>query len=149
MPNYGLAMPGPAPSLRHRPSARIYEDDTFAGKSGAGYQNLRVRFEDEFGEDDTENVEYTTEIRANLRNAAPRRRKTTQNRQVEIREDVGMASLITSKSMPYSVMFNRARNHSAHSGTTNSAIISQNHTWWKSASAILALSARTSYLGDP
>lgn len=123
MPDYGLVMSGPAPSLRRRPSTRIYEDDTFAGKSGAGYQNLRVRFEDEFREDDTENVEYTTEIRANLRNAAPRRRKTTQNRQVEIREDIGMASLITSKTMLCSVTFNRARNHSACSGTTNSAII--------------------------
>ncbi|KAH0565822.1 hypothetical protein GP486_000791, partial [Trichoglossum hirsutum] len=82
-------MPGPARSSRPRSPTRMYEeDDTFAGKSGAGYQNHRVHFEDECGEDDTENVEYTTEIRANLRNAAPRRRKTTQNRKVEIREDV-------------------------------------------------------------
>src|SRR5216117_3688799 len=89
MPNYGLAMPGRVPFTRSGPSTRIYEeDDTFAGKSGVGHQNLRVRFEDEYGED-TENVEYTTEIRAARRNAAPRRRKTTENRQMKIHEDIG------------------------------------------------------------
>jgi hypothetical protein len=66
-----------------------YEDDTFAGRGRIGYQNLRVHFENECEEDDTENVEYTTEVRAALRKAAPRRRKTAQNRRVEIHEDIG------------------------------------------------------------
>ena len=64
----------------------VYEDDTFAGRGRMGQQTPRVHFEDEYGDDDTENIEYTTEIRAALRNAGPRRRKT---RRVEIHEDIG------------------------------------------------------------
>ncbi|KAI9776938.1 MAG: hypothetical protein M1839_009180 [Geoglossum umbratile] len=89
MPNYGPVVPGPVPFAM---PGTLYEDDTFAGKSRIGHQNLRVRFEDECGEDNTENVEYTTEVRASLRNAAPRRRKTTQNRRVEVHEDIGKQS---------------------------------------------------------
>src|SRR5579862_2233059 len=101
MADYRPALPGPAPFTR---PATACEDDTFAGKGRIGYQNLRVHFEDERGEDDTENVEYTTEVRAALRNAAPRRMKTTQNRRVEIHEDIGKESPTTTKSISSTVL---------------------------------------------
>ncbi|KAI9771871.1 MAG: hypothetical protein M1840_001641 [Geoglossum simile] len=81
-----------------------YEDDTFAGRGRTGHQTLRVRFEDECGEDDTESVEYTTEVRAALRNAAPRRRKTTQNRRMEIHEDIGKDSPTITKPISSTVL---------------------------------------------
>jgi hypothetical protein len=70
------------------------QDDTFVGKKKAPNprQSLGVRFQD----DDTENLDFTTELRASLRNVAPRRRKTGRtsvmggSAQVGILEDEGM-----------------------------------------------------------